>query len=456
MTDNTSNEGLWLPNDIASSLDNAYLARFRLLCSAIQLAGSDTCILQPLYNRLYALDNTLPAMLPQEDALVFFKKACEKIQTRQQFEMTYLKEHHPVIMAKPEYVQVFQENTTVSLQSLETINASLDKINSEIITKKINITRAVLNLNRLNITRLPVSLLQNPDYTHFWQNLTHLYCDNNQLTALNLQSLAALQKLDCNNNQLSILNVQGLAALQELGCNNNQLTVLDVQGLVALQVLDCSKNQLATLNVQGLIALQSLWCFKNQLTVLDVQVLVTLQFLRCFKNQLTLLDVRDLVALKVLDCGNNQLTTLNVHGLVALQVLDCDNNPLNTLILSGVHSNTKNKYAELERTLLFNKLSQTKSPQARQAIISRLGSDYTPENCRKYCPIYAEKFFPSDPVNSALRFASSALAKASAFLPSFATTNAELKRKRDEDEVDREELSEEPDNQPALKKRKRK
>jgi len=74
--------------------------------------------------------------------------------------------------------------------------------------------------------------------------LQTLYCPDNQLTALNVQGLTALQELYCPDNQLTALNVQGLTALQGLYCYNNQLTILNVQGLTALQGLNCCGNQL--------------------------------------------------------------------------------------------------------------------------------------------------------------------------------------------------------------------
>ena len=95
--------------------------------------------------------------------------------------------------------------------------------------------------------------------------ITALGCDNNQLTALNVQGLTALRWLDCYNNQLTALNVQGLTALQELFCYNNQLTALNVQGLTALKELGCGDNQLTALNVQGLTTLKYLLCCNNQL-----------------------------------------------------------------------------------------------------------------------------------------------------------------------------------------------
>ena len=116
--------------------------------------------------------------------------------------------------------------------------------------------------------------------------ITALGCDNNQLTALNVQGLTALQGLDCHINQLTALNVQGLTALQGLDCLGNQLTELNVQGLTALQYLSCAGNRLTALNVQGLTALKRLNCYNNQLTALNVQGLTALNALWCYSNKL--------------------------------------------------------------------------------------------------------------------------------------------------------------------------
>ncbi|MGF7107739.1 leucine-rich repeat domain-containing protein [Treponema pedis] len=116
--------------------------------------------------------------------------------------------------------------------------------------------------------------------------ITELHCGSNQLTALDVQGLSALEWLDCSGNQLTALNVQGLTALQGLDCSDNQLTALNVQGLTALQGLGCGGNQLTALNVQGLTALQGLGCNGNQLTALNVQGLTALQELDCSGNKL--------------------------------------------------------------------------------------------------------------------------------------------------------------------------
>ena len=166
--------------------------------------------------------------------------------------------------------------------------------------------------------------------------IIELDCDSNQLTALNVQGLTALQTLPCHNNQLTALNVQDLSALQTLICGNNQLTELNVQGLTALQGLSCDRNQLTALNVQGLTALKELWCFDNQLTGLNVQGCTALCYLICHDNQLTALNVQGLTALRWLSCSSNQLTALNVQGLPALKELRCEGNQLTELNVQGL------------------------------------------------------------------------------------------------------------------------
>ena len=161
--------------------------------------------------------------------------------------------------------------------------------------------------------------------------ITELDCNRNQLTALNVQGLTALQGLNCWGNQLTALDVQGLTALQGLNCWGNRLTELNVQGLTALQGLSCFANQLTALNVQGLTALQVLFCVGNRLTELNVQGLTALQRLSCVGNRLTALNVQGLTSLQELWCSGNELTALDVQGLTALQSLDCHLNQLTAL-----------------------------------------------------------------------------------------------------------------------------
>ena len=422
MSDNTVNHPIesWLPTDvwdlIASLLDNDELARFRQVCKLFYSIGSQAMVLQPIYNRLFAIDKTLPADLQaaaeqaDKTPFAFLKDTFEKMQAGQQQEIAYLTQHHAVRMAAPAHAIVLQQNTSVTLKSLEAKHALLDAVNSEIVTTHINIAidshrdSTKLNLNHAHITRLPITLSKAASYAHFWQNLTQLYCVDNQLTALNAQGLAALQVLYCQKNQLTALNVQGLAALHVLLCDNNQLTALNVQGLAALRTLDCDNNQLTALNLQGLAALHNLHCSKNP------------------------------------------LTDLNLTGVQAAEV--------------------KNKYTEIERSLLFKQLNQASSTEARLAIIARLGADYTYKNCFYYCPVYAATLFMINSAHQTYNLALSYLSNLSltpAYLRSYGAQQKiplDEEKTQDDNQIEQKENSsatqeKEQSNEPEAKRRKK-
>ncbi len=165
--------------------------------------------------------------------------------------------------------------------------------------------------------------------------LTHLRCQKNQLTSLDVSKNTALEELDCGDNQLTSLDVSANTALKELYCNNNPLTALDVSANTALTDLNCINTQRASLDVSKNTALTSLLCGDNQLTSLDVSKNTALTSLLCAKNQLTSLDISKNTDLTDLDCRWNQLTSLDVSKNPALKDLDCRWNQLTSLDLSA-------------------------------------------------------------------------------------------------------------------------
>ncbi len=248
----------------------------------------------------------------------------------------------------------------------------------------------------------------------------------------------SLKSLEARNVLLNNINSDIIEAKIDV---NSTLLDLDEVGITRLPVTLFQAERY----VNFWQSLTDLYCANNQLTELNVQGLVALQQFDCSNNQLTSLNVQGLAALQVLYCNDNQLAVLNVQGLVVLQTVKLKNNLFSDLNLTGVHADTKNKYAELERSLLFKQLIQVDSDEAKQWIIARLGADYTYKNCLYYCPVYATKWF-----------ASSALSQLSTFLPSFSMNShkaekPELKRKRDEEgmQID---LAEDSDDKPDFKR----
>ena len=165
--------------------------------------------------------------------------------------------------------------------------------------------------------------------------LTKLYCNNNQLTSLNVATNIALTDLACNNNQLTSLNIVINTALTYLKCSYNSLTGLNVSSNTLLTTLYCQSNPLTSLNVATNTALTKLTCSSNQLTNLDVSTNTALTHLNCSGNALTSLSVSNNTALVNLDCYSNQLTILSVNANPVLENLVCRGNQLTSLDVSS-------------------------------------------------------------------------------------------------------------------------
>ena len=163
---------------------------------------------------------------------------------------------------------ILEESTeTLNLAHLKATNSLVNEINSTIILSKIDLMSTTLSLNHSYLTRLPLSLLNEPSRQDYWKQLVKLVCYGNQLTNLDVTGLSKLVTLWCFNNHLTNLNITDLNKLERLLCNNNQLINLNFSGLNVLHILDCSNNLFTNLNVTDLSALEDLWCFNNQLTI---------------------------------------------------------------------------------------------------------------------------------------------------------------------------------------------
>jgi len=167
------------------------------------------------------------------------------------------------------------------------------------------------------------------------QNLTHLYCDRNELTFLDISSNYNLTNLDCAENQISELNLSNNTLLTILYCGHNKLTHLDIRNNKLLTYLDCYTNKLTDLDVSYCSHLQWLICENNQLPALNVVNCSELLSLNCLNNNLTHLDVSKSPLLLELICSSNKLSTLNISNNPNLKWLDCVGNKLTSLDVSN-------------------------------------------------------------------------------------------------------------------------
>ncbi|MCB0375144.1 MAG: leucine-rich repeat domain-containing protein [Sinomicrobium sp.] len=123
-----------------------------------------------------------------------------------------------------------------------------------------------------------------------------------------IEDFAALQVLYCNNNNLTFLNVTTLSNLTELNCSNNPaLGSIDVSQNGDLEILRCSNTGLTALDITSNLFLLELYVNFNQLTGLNTSFNAGLGILQCNNNQITGLDLSINDLLTELLCSDNSL-----------------------------------------------------------------------------------------------------------------------------------------------------
>lgn len=148
--------------------------------------------------------------------------------------------------------------------------------------------------------------IQNLDGIENFTSLETLYCENQQLTDLDVSMLSNLQVLDVSNNNLESLDVNGLTNLTTLECSNNQLQSLDISDLSNLRSLYCSWNNLQSLTTDNHPNFTSLSCYNNDLTRLDLSSISSLEHLYCGNNDLlTYLNLKNNNSLNYMNAENN-------------------------------------------------------------------------------------------------------------------------------------------------------
>ena len=112
-------------------------------------------------------------------------------------------------------------------------------------------------------------------------------CDPNKDGYLTSAELKSIKTMDVSDKSIKKLNgIEYFTALTKLYCNDNELSTLDVSKNTALTELYCHNNELSTLNVSKNTALTTLWCLNNKLTSLTLSKNSALTWLICMENRL--------------------------------------------------------------------------------------------------------------------------------------------------------------------------
>ncbi|MEO8085898.1 MAG: LamG-like jellyroll fold domain-containing protein, partial [Bacteroidota bacterium] len=158
--------------------------------------------------------------------------------------------------------------------------------------------------------------------------VTGLYCQNNQLTSLDLSFNTNLIQLSCESNQLTSLNIDNCTSLTQVFCNLNQITSLNLVTNTSLYELYCQFNLINSFDLSQNPNLGILFCLGNGITNLDVSANPNLIVLNFGSNQISSIDLSANTNLYSLSCQSNLLTSLDLSTNTALTGLYCLNNPL--------------------------------------------------------------------------------------------------------------------------------
>lgn len=118
----------------------------------------------------------------------------------------------------------------------------------------------------------------------YFQSLTALSCDNNNLTDISPVMEANLICFYCNNNKIKELDLSEWENLRYLECDNNLITQLDLSKNKNLDTLYCSNNFIEKLDLSQNTGLFELNCSNNKLTELNFENNRELRILECYDN----------------------------------------------------------------------------------------------------------------------------------------------------------------------------
>ena len=83
------------------------------------------------------------------------------------------------------------------------------------------------------------------------------------MTSINVDSCFNLTYLFCENNNISSLDVS-TSTLDQLDCANNLITNISLND--SLRILECNDNLIQNLDLSNLSKLSSAFCFQNNIT----------------------------------------------------------------------------------------------------------------------------------------------------------------------------------------------
>lgn len=221
-------------------------------------------------------------------------------------------------------------NFSTDTKFTEALKASIKNVANDRLTP-----HQIAGVKNLSIQNKDINIADG--FGWFW-NLEKLYCNNNNLSSIDVTMNGELLILHCQNCQLNSIDVTKNTKLERLNTDNNHLTELDVTKNTALNYLHCKTNEITALNVTKNTNLATLDCSQNQIQTLDMTKNTKLEWMACGFNQLKKLDVTKAPLLYNLTCGYNQISELDMTKNPLMKNLSCPHNLISELDVTNMNA----------------------------------------------------------------------------------------------------------------------
>lgn len=174
-------------------------------------------------------------------------------------------------------------------------------------------------------------------------SLTELYCDNNNLTELDLSRNINLDIVKAKNNKLTKINVSHCSKMTELYLAENQLTTVEIGDLKSLLTLDLSRNPISSLDIPAGLKISRLLLRSAELSSLNLSNLKSLIFLYIIDSKnLERLDLSNLPKLHLAflegeNPGSSSLSSVTFGGNNDLAILSIKNGNFKSFDISKLN-----------------------------------------------------------------------------------------------------------------------
>ncbi len=151
------------------------------------------------------------------------------------------------------------------------------------------------------------------------------------------QEAAAVQLLSISYAEITDLSgIEYFTGLMNLYCNDNDITSIDLSKATMLELLNCNFNDITALDLSANTKLVKLAAEANKIaSELDLSNNTMLDYLNVAVNQIPSIILPESSALEYIQVNNNKLTSLDVKGSDKLELLWCHSNDLTELVVTG-------------------------------------------------------------------------------------------------------------------------